>query len=1008
MRQRAYQRNGKMKKNFHFGTKGKKAWLLALSLLCFCTTAVATTYTSAQSGPWNNPSTWLPNGVPGTVEGDEAIISTGDIVTLDVSPPNTLASVTVNGTLLYDAVASRTLRARDVTVNSGGTIDLIVPAFFLTHELRLEPLSTDLADVATTFQNNGTVNFVRPLAQCITRFLRSTKGLQWLRGTGPTFNLSAVVMLNTSTLAPTTDFAPLAETDATQIIGEPGGSSITMQTLLINNAVAQVRGRTSFPTSYREDNPTIVLVPLTISQDIILQRGILILNRSNGSSLSHTVGNIQIGSANSIAVVYNVGPEIGARHNTGIALVSAANATTTLTVTGNVTAPSLTHTDEGVVIALVSPASGTGLNDASTSGATMTVNGNFNLSGARLGLVGNGTRVFFLAGDIGPGQGGAANGTMEFNFRGNFSLKSGSRYNGRRGGTGSVPTIRFDGTSPQTFSAPPDVWFGDETNAITNWEIAAGSQVTMTGTSGIAIHGGFGLTVNGTLIAQNGAELISTFTGGGSGQTLLTMGTNGIIRVADPEGLGNGDLVDPSPEPLFIARQSSGSPPPAVWDLTSINTAGTIDYNGTALQTITARNGSALYPRYHRLTISGGNKTLESTNGSVVVNNQLTLQGGIVNRVNASDVVQVLNNATNAVTHTSGHINARLERAVTGVSQTYLFPIGDNTTYREISLRLTSSGTSLQAELIDGNANSLAGVNSPLQKVSDLRYYSFLNTGTNNVTISQVQDMAINADDAVNQVTSNTTLKIATRVGGNWQSQGPPAVNTSGLPTTFTSNTFTESVAASSTFFVSLATENPFDDPLPVELVGFKGEATVLGVVLEWQTASERDNAGFMLMRNGEVIADYREHAALRGAGTSAVGRRYRFIDERVREGERYVYALRSVDFDGTVHDYAVRVEVEGKRVSREYELMQNYPNPFNPVTTIRYVLPEESEVRVRVYDMLGRLVKELVGGVRQGAGVYEVRFEGSGLGSGVYVYRLEAVGSRGRYVASKKMVLMK
>jgi len=638
----------------------------------------------------------------------------------------------------------------------------------------------------------------------------------------------------------------------------------------------------------------------------------------------------------------------------------------------------------------------------------MTVNGNFDLSGARLGLVGNGTRVFFLAGDIGPGQGGAANGTMQFNFRGNFSLKSGSRYNGRRGGTGSVPTIRFDGTSPQTFSAPPDVWFGDETNAITNWEIAAGSQVTMTGTSGIAIHGGFGLTVNGTLIAQNGAELISTFTGGGSGQTLLTMGTNGIIRVADPEGLGNGDLVDPSPEPLFIARQSSGSPPPAVWDLTSINTAGTIDYNGTALQTITARNGSALYPRYHRLTISGGNKTLESTNGSVVVNNQLTLQGGIVNRVNASDVVQVLNNATNAVTHTSGHINARLERAVTGVSQTYLFPIGDNTTYREISLRLTSSGTSLQAELIDGNANSLAGVNSPLQKVSDLRYYSFLNTGSNDVTISQVQDMAINADDAVNQVTSNITLKIATRVGGNWQSQGPPAVNTSGLPTTFTSNTFTESVAASSTFFVSLATENPFDDPLPVELVGFKGEATVLGVVLEWQTASERDNAGFMLMRNGEVIADYREHAALRGAGTSAVGRRYRFIDERVREGERYVYALRSVDFDGTVHDYAVRVEVEGKRVSRDYELMQNYPNPFNPVTTIRYVLPEESEVRVRVYDMLGRLVKELVGGVRQGAGVYEVRFEGSGLGSGVYVYRLEAVSARGRYVASKKMVLMK
>jgi hypothetical protein len=552
MRQRAYQRNGKMKKNFHFGTTGKKAWLLALSLLCFCTTAVAqtpTTYISAQSGPWSDPATWgTTNTIPGTVEGDVAIINTGHTVTLNVSPLNTLASVTVNGTLLYDAVASRTLRARTVTVNSGGTIDLIDPGLpppsVLSHQLWLEPLSTDPANVATTFQNNGTVNFVSPSAQCNTIFLRSTKGPQWLRGTGPTFNLSAVVMLNTSTSAPTTDFAPPAETIATQTIGELGGSSITMRNLLINNAVAQVRGKI-FPTSgYREDNPTIVLVPLTISQFILLQRGILILNRADNTSLTHEVGNIQIGSGSSIAVVYNVGLQIGARHNTGIALVSAANATTTLTVTGSVTAPSLSHLNEGVVIALVSPASGTGVNNASTSGATMTVNGNFNLSGARLGLVGNGTQSFSLAGDIGPGRGGFANGTMQFNFRGDFRLKDGSRYNGRRGGGGSVPGIRFNGTT-QTFDAPPNVWYGSETNAITNWEIAAGSQVTMTGTSGIAIHGGFGLTVNGTLVAQDGAELISTFTGGGSGQTVLTMGPNGIIRVADPEGLGNGNQIRP-------------------------------------------------------------------------------------------------------------------------------------------------------------------------------------------------------------------------------------------------------------------------------------------------------------------------------------------------------------------------------------------------------------------------------------------------------------------------------
>jgi len=131
MRQHARQRSTKMREHLHLGIRGKRTWLLALSLLCFCTTAVAqTTYTSVQSGPWSDPDTWgTTNTIPGTVEGDIAIIRTGDIVTLDVSvsPTNTLASVTVNGTLLYDAGGPRTLRARTVTVNSGGTIDLIDP-----------------------------------------------------------------------------------------------------------------------------------------------------------------------------------------------------------------------------------------------------------------------------------------------------------------------------------------------------------------------------------------------------------------------------------------------------------------------------------------------------------------------------------------------------------------------------------------------------------------------------------------------------------------------------------------------------------------------------------------------------------------------------------------------------------------------------------------------------------------------------------------------------------------
>jgi hypothetical protein len=778
-----------------------------------------------------------------------------------------------------------------------------------------------------------------------------------------------------------------------------GGAGTTQfYNLTVNNDGTFVT--TVFPAAFTVNNITDIVGNITVTGTMAVLRGAVSFCSDNNVTRNHTINTLSLGSASSTVTISL--PTVTV--NTAIAINNAVNSNCTVTVTGDFIA-NATYSDPtngGVSLGLASP-------NCNGGSATLDVQGNFNAP-SRIGIVCNGSLAGYSSGSVGSMT--FSVGTLNTAGTGNFIItNTNSRFNGNGPGTTTPNFILRGGTTanPATYNVPYVVFTGLLANASTRMDIDGVYNVVDGSSVAIAAVPARRLRINGTLIVEDGGEIAGANIGAGSTSPRLEMGPNGRLVVRDPSGLGNGSSA--TPFAFCITRRTA----PNNWDLTSISSNGTIEYNGTALQTITARNPStAPNTQYHRLTISGGasaNKTLESTNGSVFVNDQLTLQGGIVSSVNASDVVRVLNDATGAVTRTSGHINARLQRAVTGTSQTYLFPIGDNTTYREISLTLTSSGTSLRAELIDGNANSLpgVGVNSPLQKVSDLRYYSFSNTGTNSVSISQVNDMAINADDAVNQVTNNTTLKIATRVGGNWQSRGPSSpVNTSILPTIFSSDIFSESVDANSTFFVSLATENPFDDPLPVELVGFKGEATVLGVVLEWQTASERDNAGFVLMRNGEVIADYREHAALRGAGTSAVGRRYRFVDERVREGERYVYALRSVDFDGTVHDYGVRVEVEGKRVSREYELMQNYPNPFNPVTTIRYVLAEESAVWVRVYDMLGRMVKEVVGGVRQGAGVYEVRFEGSGLGSGVYVYRLEAVGSRGRYVASKKMVLMK
>jgi hypothetical protein len=82
---------------------------------------------------------------------------------------------------------------------------------------------------------------------------------------------------------------------------------------------------------------------------------------------------------------------------------------------------------------------------------------------------------------------------------------------------------------------------------------------------------------------------------------------------------------------------------------------------------------------------------------------------------------------------------------------------------------------------------------------------------------------------------------------------------------------------------------------------------------------------------------------------------------------------------------------------------LQNYPSPFNPETTIEYALTKSGFVSLKVYDMLGREVAELVN-ERKRAGTYRVDFNGTKLTSGVYLYRLTA----GDQIETKRMLLVK
>jgi hypothetical protein len=105
-----------------------------------------------------------------------------------------------------------------------------------------------------------------------------------------------------------------------------------------------------------------------------------------------------------------------------------------------------------------------------------------------------------------------------------------------------------------------------------------------------------------------------------------------------------------------------------------------------------------------------------------------------------------------------------------------------------------------------------------------------------------------------------------------------------------------------------------------------------------------------------------------------------------------------------------VSVEDEGK-IPTEYSLSQNYPNPFNPSTTIKFSVPEESTVRLSIYNLLGQEVNVLLNNEIQSAGSYNLNFDASRLPSGIYFYRLIANpvdNSNRNFVDVKKMILLK
>lgn len=112
---------------------------------------------------------------------------------------------------------------------------------------------------------------------------------------------------------------------------------------------------------------------------------------------------------------------------------------------------------------------------------------------------------------------------------------------------------------------------------------------------------------------------------------------------------------------------------------------------------------------------------------------------------------------------------------------------------------------------------------------------------------------------------------------------------------------------------------------------------------------------------------------------------------------------------DRTILRNVVSAKEELAVIPDEYLLKQNYPNPFNPTTTIEFGLPDESYVKLKIYNVAGEVIGELVNGYKS-AGYHKAAWVTQHLATGVYFYSLEATSADGskNFKSIKKMLYLK
>ena len=540
------------------------------------------------------------------------------------------------------------------------------------------------------------------------------------------------------------------------------------------------------------------------------------------------------------------------------------------------------------------------------------------------------------------------------------------------------------------------------------------TEIELDDTAFIQVNGDFNLLKNG---AANFDVILNRFSGSGAeievhgdldlnngedaDRLFIQLHENAILDVAnnidmiDAFSVGKVELELNDSAKIELGGNFLRSASPNNFGILDANDNGTVEYNSSTQTQLFAEDAGAGTDAfdYQHVIINNsfGTAPQVTMEGTAMVHSGITFTNGILAST-TTELLRIDDNATSTGANDNSHVDGPVEKVG---NDAFSFPTGDQGNWRQIDIGApASTSAAFRAEYFNDNPNNggfdTSALGPGVHRTTGCFYWILERTSsTNSVPVSLSWETC--------QVYNLASVVVGRWDGANWQNEGNGGT-TGGIAPAFGTVVSAANVSNFNRAF-TLATINALN-PLPVELLSF--DATLDGdeVLLDWTTASETNNAQFVVERSANGI-DFTPILEQPGAGMSTSPLTYQDIDRNPLIGQSY-YRLRQIDFDGQSElSSAVSIFYQALAGAPSVDV---YPNPSEgrSISLKLSGFPADQPVLCEVRDVSGRpVVQQRLLTNAQGHGHSMINLE-QALAAGLYLISA----TQGEHTVSTRLIV--